>query len=93
MIKFVNQVVTDKFASIPILVTLWFILQNPNLRNMFTSSHTLKVGMYSDFKDSLYIFQTKSMQYKLNYFMMALRLLIHWDPKEVYINWGGYISH
>lgn len=48
-------VVTDKFAYVPILGTLQSILRNPNLSDMFISSHTPKDGVYFDLKDGLYM--------------------------------------
>ncbi|KAK0146975.1 hypothetical protein N1851_013688 [Merluccius polli] len=48
-------VVTDKFAYVPILQTLQPILENPNLRDMLTSSHTPKDNVYFDLKDGLYM--------------------------------------
>ena len=48
-------VVTDKFAYVPILQTLQSILENPNLRDMLTSSHTPKDNVYFDVKDGLYM--------------------------------------
>lgn len=48
-------VVTDKFAYVPILGTLQSILRNPNLSDMFMSSHTPKDGVYFDLKDGLYM--------------------------------------
>ncbi|KAK0149551.1 hypothetical protein N1851_009707 [Merluccius polli] len=48
-------VVTNKFAYVQILQTLQSILENPNLRDMLTSSHTPKDNVYFDLKDGLYM--------------------------------------
>lgn len=48
-------VVTDKLTYVPILETLQSVLRNPNLSDMFTSSHTSKDGVYFDLKDGLYM--------------------------------------
>lgn len=48
-------VVTDKFAYVPIIETLKSILSNPNLRDIFMSSHTTKEDVYFDINDGMHL--------------------------------------
>lgn len=48
-------VVTDTFSYVPILETLQSIFRNPNISDMFMSSHLPKDNVYFDISDGLHI--------------------------------------
>lgn len=50
-----KEVVTAKFAHIPIIETLKSTLSNPNLSDMLTSSHTTKDDVYFDINDGVHL--------------------------------------
>lgn len=88
--------VTDKFAYAPIFQTLQNIFKNPNLSDIFKSSHNFE-GVYFDLEDGLYIkrhplFSKEKIVCEFTCFMMTLRQPIHWDQIKGFTSWGVYTS-